>query len=870
MTERTAGNDRLGTLRGNRETDENHATGRGHGPQGRGRAVPADLPRNHEADEGREVGRARRRKEDARLVTGRTTWTDNIRLPGMLYVAFLRAPMAHARITRVDTSAARSRPGVVAAFRGQDFAGEQGSLPCAWPVTEDVVIPDHPPMAVEKVRYVGEAVACVVATDRYAAADALEDIEVDYEPLAAVVDMTEALTEGSPKVHETGNRAFTWRFSQGDVEAALRDAPVVVDRSYVQQRLIPTAMEPRAVVATTDGDSFTLYSATQIPHVLRVMLAMTTGIPEHRLRVIAPDVGGGFGSKLQVTAEEVLALLLTRRLGRPVKWTESRSEGNLTVHHGRDQLQRIRLAAERDGRLRAVQVELLADMGAYLMLVTPGVPLLGAFMYGGIYKMDAYDFTCTGVFTTKMPTDAYRGAGRPEATFAIERAMDELAHELGLDPIEVRRRNWITHEEFPYTTVCGLTYDSGNYEAATDRALELFGYDALRAEQARRRAERDPVQLGIGVSTFTEMCGIAPSRVLGSLNYGAGGWEHASVRVLPTGKVEVVTGTSPHGQGHETAWSQIAADALGVPFEDVSVLHGDTAVSHKGMDTYGSRSLVVGGVAVLSACEKVKDRARELAAHMLEASTQDVEFADGSFRVRGTTQGRTIQEVALAAFAAHDLPDGVEPGLDAETTFDPENFSFPHGTHLCAVEVDTETGGTVIRSYVAVDDVGSVVNPLIVEGQVHGGIAQGVGQALFEEAIHDVEGNLLTTTMADYLIPSAADLPEFVTDRTETPATSNPLGVKGVGEAGTIASTPAVVNAVVDALRPYGVHDVRMPCTPERVWRAMTAGAPEGFGASRALGAFGASGASVGSDAAGASERPPASGDPEGFEGGAR
>ncbi|MEV8633370.1 xanthine dehydrogenase family protein molybdopterin-binding subunit [Streptosporangium sp. NPDC051023] len=779
----------------------------------------------------REVGRARRRKEDARLLTGRTTWTDNIQLPGMLYVAFLRSPMAHARITRVDVSAARARPGVVAAYGGQDLAGEQGSLPCAWPVTEDIVIPDHPPMAVSEVRYVGEAVACVVATDRYKAVDALEAIEVDYEPLEAVVDMTEALAEGAPKVHESGNRAFTWKFAQGDIDAAFRDAPVVIDRTYVQQRLIPTAMEPRAVVAATDGETFTLHSSTQIPHVLRVMLAMTTGIPEHRLRVIAPDVGGGFGSKLQVTAEEVLALLLARRLGRPVKWTESRSEGNLTVHHGRDQLQRIRIAAERDGRIRGVKVELLADMGAYLMLVTPGIPLLGAFMYNGIYKMDAYDFTCTGVFTTKMPTDAYRGAGRPEATFAIERAVDELAHELGLDPVEVRRRNWIAHEEFPYTTVCGLTYDSGNYEAATDRALALLGYDALRAEQAERRARRDPVQLGIGVSTYTEMCGLAPSRVLGSLSYGAGGWEHATVRMLPTGRVEVITGTSPHGQGHETAWSQIAADALGVPFEDVSVLHGDTAVSHKGMDTYGSRSLVVGGVAVLSACEKVKDRARELAAHMLEASADDLEFRDGSFTVRGTAEGRTIQQLALAAFAAHDLPDGFEPSLDAETTFDPDNFSFPHGTHLCAVEVDTETGESRIRSYVAVDDVGSVVNPLIVEGQVHGGIAQGIGQALFEEAIHDPEGNLLTTTMADYLIPSAADLPEFVTDRTETPATSNPLGVKGVGEAGTIASTPAVVNAIVDALRPYGVHDVRMPCTPARVWQTITdAGPPEASG----------------------------------------
>ncbi|WP_433222698.1 xanthine dehydrogenase family protein molybdopterin-binding subunit [Microtetraspora malaysiensis] len=771
--------------------------------------------------DGREVGRARRRKEDARLVTGRTQWTDNIQLPGMLHVAFLRSPMAHARITRVDTSVARTQPGVVAAFSGADFAAEQGSLPCAWPVSEDIVIPDHPPMAVSEVRYVGEAVACVVATDRYKAADALDAIEVDYEPLDAVTDMTSALDEGGPKVHEAGNKAFTWTFAQGDIEAAFRDAAVRVERTFVQQRLIPSAMEPRAVVAQTDGDAFTLHSATQIPHILRVMLALTTGIPEHKLRVVAPDVGGGFGSKLQVTAEEVLCLLITRRLGKPVKWTESRSEGNLTVHHGRDQLQRISVAADADGRIRGVKVDLLADMGAYLMLVTPGVPLLGAFMYSGVYKMDAYDFTCTGVFTTKMPTDAYRGAGRPEATFAIERLVDELAAELGMDPIELRRRNWIRHDEFPYTTVCGLTYDSGNYEAATDRALALFGYDKLRAEQADRREREDPVQLGIGVSTYTEMCGLAPSRVLGSLSYGAGGWEHASVRVLPTGKVEVVTGTSPHGQGHETAWSQIVADALGVPFEDVAVLHGDTSSSHKGMDTYGSRSLVVGGIAVVQACEKVKEKARQVAAHLMEASPDDIEFSRGEFRVRGTGTSRTIQEIALATFAAHDLPDGFEPRLDADATFDPDNFSFPHGTHLCAVEVDTETGATRIRSYVAVDDVGNVVNPLIVEGQVHGGIAQGIAQALFEEAVHDADGNLLTTTMADYLLPSAADLPAYTTDRTETPATTNPLGVKGVGEAGTIASTPAVVNAVVDALRPYGVRDVPMPCTPERVWRAL-------------------------------------------------
>ncbi|MEV4832999.1 xanthine dehydrogenase family protein molybdopterin-binding subunit [Nonomuraea sp. NPDC049486] len=771
-----------------------------------------------------EVGKARRRKEDARLLTGRTRWTDNLQQPGMLHVAFLRSPMAHARITGVDVSAARELPGVVAVFAGQDVAGEQGSLPCAWPVSDDIVIPEHPPMAVTEVRYTGEIVACVVATDRFKAADALEAIEVDYEPLPPVIDLETALSPDSPKVHETGNQAFSVKITSGDLDAAFRDAPVVIDRTYVQQRLIGAAMEPRAVLVSTDGDTFTMWTSTQIPHVLRVMLAMVTGVPEHQLRVIAPDVGGGFGTKLQVTAEEVLCLLLCRKLGKPVKWAESRTEGNLAVHQGRGQLQHIRLAADSDGRIRGLQVDLLADMGAYLMLVTPGVPMLGATMFNGIYKMDAYEFACKGVFTTKMPTDAYRGAGRPEATFAIERIMDELAAELRLDPIEVRRRNWIKHEEFPYTTIAGLTYDSGNYEAATDKALQLFGYDKLRAEQADRRDRGDPVQLGIGVSTFTEMCGLAPSRMLGEANYGAGGWEHASVRMLPTGKVEVVTGTSPHGQGHVTSWSQIAADALGVPFEDVTVVHGDTAISHKGMDTYGSRSLVVGGVAVLQACEKVREKARKLAAHLLECSPDDLDFADGAFKVKGTDSQTTIQELALAAFAAHNLPEGAEARLDSDATFDPVNYSFPHGTHLTAVEVDTETGHVKIRSYVAVDDVGKVVNPLIVEGQVHGGIAQGIGQALYEEAVYDAEGNLLTATLADYLLPSAADLPDFVTDRTETPATSNPLGAKGVGEAGTIASTPAVVNAIVDALRPHGVRDVQMPCTPERVWRALEGG----------------------------------------------
>ncbi|MEU6478718.1 molybdopterin cofactor-binding domain-containing protein [Streptomyces sp. NPDC047017] len=780
-----------------------------------------------------EVGRARLRKEDARLLTGQTNWTDNITVTGLLHLAVLRSPMAHARVERIDVSPALERPGVVAAFTGRDLAGDLGSLPCAWPVTEDMVLPDHPPLALDEVRHAGDPVAVVVARDRYAAADALEAVEVDYEPLDPVLDLEAALAGGSPLVHadKGTNRAYDWPLRAGEDFAAVRArADVVVRRRYRQQRLIPNAMEPRAVVVTPLAASgeYTVYSATQIPHILRIMLSVVTGVPEHKLRVVAPDVGGGFGSKLQVYGEEAIALAVARRLGRPVKWTESRSEGYLATHHGRGMIQDVEIAATREGRLLGLKVDLLADMGAYLMLVTPGIPILGAFMYPAIYKMDSYEFHCTGVFTTRTPTDAYRGAGRPEATYAIERIMDELAAEVGLDPVEVRRRNWIGHEEFPYTSIAGLTYDSGNYEAATEKALALFGYDELRAEQRERAGRGDTVRLGIGVSTYTEMCGLAPSRVLRDLRYSAGGWEAASIRVLPTGKVEVVTGTSPHGQGHVTCWSQIAADVLGVPFEDVEVVHGDTKVAPQGMDTYGSRSLVVGGAAVHRAARKVVEKARRVAAHLLEASEDDLEFKDGVFAVKGSPEARrSIQEVAFATFTSHDVPEGMEPTLNAEHVLDPENFSYPHGTHLCAVEVDTETGQTRVRSYVCVDDVGRVINPMIVEGQVHGGLAQGIAQALFEEAVYDAEGNLVSGTMADYLIPSAADLPDFVTDRTETPAASNPLGAKGVGEAGTIASTPAVVNAIVDALRPLGVHDVPMPCTPERVWEAVRAAGPD-------------------------------------------
>ena len=780
-----------------------------------------------------EIGNARRRKEDAHLITGRTRWTDNIVLPGMVHIAVLRSPVAAGDITSVDVSAAREARGVVGAWSGADFA-EQGGLPCAWPITPDMKSPLHNPVAVGKVKHAGEIVAVVAARSKAEAVDAVEQIAIEYAPTDPVLDMNAALAQGATLVHpdlET-NRNALWQFDSGAagtggdaaaaIEAARNDPDqVVVERTFRQQRLIPAFMEPRSTVVDPTGEQVTMWSATQVPHILRLMIAMTQGIPEHKVRVIAPDVGGGFGGKLQVTPEEIVTLMVARKLGKPAKYTETRSESLLSAHHGRDQIQKLTMAVRKDGTITAFDVDLLADMGAYLGLVTPGVPVLGAFMFNAIYKIPAYRFTCTNVFTNKTWTDAYRGAGRPEATFGIERMMDEVAVELGIEPMELRRRNWIKHEEFPFTTVCGLTYDSGNYEAATDEALRLFGYDELRTEQAQRRASNDPVQLGIGISTFTEMCGLAPSRVLGSLSYGAGGWETASIRMLATGAVEVVTGSSAHGQGHETAWSQIVADKLGVDFDKVEVIHGDTQSSPKGLDTYGSRSLAVGGIAVVKAAEKVVAKAKVIAAHLLEAAEDDLEFEAGKFTVRGTESSIGIGDIALAAFAAHNLPDGVEPSIDADATYDPENFSFPHGTHLCAIEVDTQTGFSKIRKYVCVDDVGVVVNPLIVEGQVHGGLAQGIAQALYEEAVYSEDGQLTSGTFVDYLVPSAADLPDFTVGRTVTPATSNPLGVKGVGEAGTIASTPAVVNAVLDAVRHLGVKDIEMPCSPQRVWRAV-------------------------------------------------
>ena len=770
------------------------------------------------------IGTSVARKEDANLLTGQTRWVDNLTLPGMLWVSVVRSPHAHARIKGVNLSKAAEAEGVVAAFSGTDLAEEwAGALPCAWPVTEEMANPPHWPLAKDKARYVGDGVAVVIAESRVLAKDAAELVEVDYEPLLSVTDVTKALDDGAPLVHDEldSNRCYTWALAAGEVDRLFAEAAVTVKERYRQQRLIPNAIEPRGVLVdlTPAQGEFTMWSATQVPHIARVTLSGTTGIPESKLRVVAPDVGGGFGSKLNVYAEEALCLVLARRLGRPIKWIEERSEGYLATIHGRDVIQEIELAATAEGKITAVRTRLTAAMGAYLQLVTPGIPLLGAWLYGGCYGVEGYDFECVGVFTHTTPTDAYRGAGRPEATYAIERAVDALARKLGQDPVDLRRLNFI--KEFPAELASGLTVDSGDYDASLDRALEMVEYDAVRREQAERRERGDSTQLGIGLSTYMEMCGLAPSRILAAIRYGAGGWDAATIRCLPTGTVQVLIGTSPHGQGHVTTFSQIVADRLGMAIDEIEVLHGDTSVIPLGMDTYGSRSLAVGGVALYNAADKVIAKAKQIVAHGLEVADYDLEYDAGRFTVRGTDRSMTVKEAALAAWTAHNLPDGMEPGLEETYVYDPPNFSWPGGCHVAVVEIDTETGSVDLRRYVAVDDVGTVINPMIVDGQIHGGIAQGVAQALFEEAVYDEDGNLVTGSMLNYMVPSAAELPNFELDRTESPSPTNPMGVKGVGETGTIASPAAVMNAVVDALSPFGITDIDMPATPERVWRAI-------------------------------------------------
>ena len=754
------------------------------------------------------IGHSIRRKEDDHLVTGRTTWTANVRPAGTLHLAFLRSPVAHGRLIHLDISAAVSQPGVAAVLTGEDVRlGERGFRSAL----VDRTAPAHQPLAIDVVRFPGEPVAAVVAVDAASAADALSAIEVDYEPLPTVGDAEEALT--SPvRVHDDveGNISFTHEQSTGDVAAAFAGADVVVRRRFSLARVSPAAMEPRSVVAAPDGDGYTVWTSTQTPHIVRYELARATGLPEASLRVVAPDVGGGFGGKVSAYMEDLVVLEAARRLGRPVAWEATRSEDLATTCHGRVLVQDVAVAATAQGRLLALDVGLLADVGAYHSPVGPGSSLGGADMYPGIYRFDAFALRATGVYTNRTPVGAYRGAGRPEASFAIERIMDDLAAELGVDPIELRRRNWIT--EFPHTTMGGMTYDVGDYGAATDRALELFDYPGSRAEQQRRRDAGAAVQLGIGVSTYVEVCG-------GGIKYSRDAQETASVRLLPTGGAEVIVGTSPFGTGHATSWSQLVADVLGVPFADVRVIHGDTASAPHGFGSYGSRSLVVGGAAVHAAALRTRHKAIELAAEMLEASAGDLELVDGVFGVKGTPTAT----VSLAAVAMHsyNAGDGVEPGLGSVCGSKLDTETFPAGTHLALVEVDTETGFVRVLRFVAVDDVGNVVNPLIVDGQIHGGVAQGIGEALFEELAYDADGNLVTSSFSELTIPAASDLPSFVTDLTNTPSPATPLGSKGVGEAGAIGSLPAIVNAVHDAVRHLGVRDLDVPCTPERVWRAL-------------------------------------------------
>jgi carbon-monoxide dehydrogenase large subunit len=768
------------------------------------------------------------RKEDPELLTGQANYIDNHTMPGMVWMAMVRPPFVHATINSVDTSAAANMPGVIAVYTAADLTGDWGGgLPFVWPITEDIKVPTHWPLTGDKIRFNGDAVAVVVAETREQAIDAAENVTVDVTELKAMTDMASAMADGAPLIHDELGTNVTVHWSHGGAgdQGIFDSAPVVVTETYHQPRLIPNAMEPRGALAygIPAMGEWTLITATQIPHIAKVTLSGVCNIPESKLRVIAPDVGGGFGSKLNVYAEEALALVLARKTGRPVKWIEERGENYVATIHGRGVTHDCTIAGTKDGKILGVKFVEIADLGAYYQLLTPGIPELGGWVYMGPYEPEAYWFEFRGVLTNCTPTDAYRGAGRPEATYALERIVDAFARKIGKDPAEVRRMN--LHPPFDEATpfICGLSVDSGNFEPLLDKALGLAEYDQMRKEQQARRDRGDVKQLGIGLSTYIEMCGLAPSNILGALRYAAGGWDAATIRCLPTGKVVVATGTSPHGQGHETAWSQIVADGLGVQVEDVEVLHGDTQVTPLGMDTYGSRSLSVGGVSLHFAMEKIKAKARVIAAHELEVAEDDLEYTDNAFRVRGAPdKAKTIPELAFSSWHAHNLPPGVEPNLEATAVYDPPNFTWPSGTHIAVVEVDTETGATQIIKYVAVDDCGTIINPQIVEGQVHGGVAQGIAEALYEEAIYDESGNLVTSSMTQYQVPSAVEIPHMTLDNSQmTPSSTNPLGVKGIGEAGTIASPPAVINAVIDALSHLGVTDVGKPATPERVWRAI-------------------------------------------------
>jgi carbon-monoxide dehydrogenase large subunit len=770
------------------------------------------------------VGLALKRKEDPRFLTGRGTYADNMKLTGVGYLAILRSPHAHARIRSVNTSAAAASAGVIAVYTGSDFEGRV--VPTAWNIPDsELKTPAHPPVAQGVVRYVGDAVAVVVAESRYAAEDALERIDIEYQPLPSVTNGKAATEAGAPQLHDDvpNNIAFHWRAAGGDIEAAFRDAPVVSKLSLVNQRLMATAMEGRVVVAQYEpnGGNLTVWATTQNPHIHRFLFSALLGVPEHKVRVVGTDIGGGFGVKIPFYPEDLIVADVAMKLGRPVKWTETRRESYLASTHGRDHITEVELAANSDGTLRGLRGTTYANLGAYHSTAGPGVPtILHGLVLPGAYNLPAINYDVYGVFTNTTPVDAYRGAGRPEATYIVERLMDKLAADLKMDPVELRRRNFIAKESFPAPVVTGITYDSGDYHAAMDKALEILDYKGFRDEQAGAREQGR--YLGVGFSSYIECCGLAPSRIAGAVGFGGGLWESADIRVSPLGKVLVAIGTHPHGQGEETTFAQIVSEELGVPVEDVEILHGDTASTPMGWGTYGSRTLAVGGTAVVNAARKVREKARKVAAHLLEAADEDVEWTDGQFQVKGRPdRAKTFADVALMANVAWNMPEGMEPGLQESAFFDPDNFVFPFGTHVAVVEIDRETGDVRLKRYIAVDDCGRVINPLIVDGQVHGGVVQGVGQALWEHAEYDASGQLVTGSMMDYAVPRSDYVPAIETARTETPSPVNPLGAKGIGEAGTIASTPAVVNAVIDALSPLGITHLDMPLTPERVWRAI-------------------------------------------------
>jgi len=774
-----------------------------------------------------------KRVEDPRLVTGAGKYLADIQLPGMLHAAILRSPYAHARIRSIDVSEAAAMPGVVAVYTGKDFA-DLPPMPCAWQaggVENHVNTPRV--LEIDKVTFTGAGVAVVVAENRYLAEDALSRIHVDWEPLDVVVDAQMATQPGAPQLHENAPNNIVMEWACGDeanTDAAMASSDVVVRQRIVNQRLLPTPMEGRGSIAQYNPATgeYTVWMTSQAPHVMRLLMtAFVFGIPETQMRCISVNIGGGFGTKIFLYHEYPLMAVLAKKLGQPVKWVESRSENYVATTHGRDHITQLEVGASNDGRITALKVHTYANLGGTLSTIAPGIPTtLYGRMLSGAYRIPHIYCKVVGAYTNTGMVDAYRGAGRPEATYAVERAVDLVARELNMDPAEVRRRNFIPPEAFPYEPadgiLRGLAYDTGNYEPALDKALEMVDYAGFRAEQAKARTKGR--LLGIGLSSYVEMCGVAPSAWIGlpGEGWGAGLWESANVRVHLTGKVVVTTGSQPHGQGHETTMAQIVADELGITTDDILVQHSDTLGTPFGYGSYGSRSAAVGGMAVYNSVQRIKEKARVLGAHLLEASVEDVVYEDGKVFVRGAPdQAKSIQEIAGAAALAYNLPPGMEPFLDDTAYYDPPNCTFPFGTHICVVEIDPDTGEVALKRYVAVDDVGRVINPLIVDGQVHGGIAQGVAQALWEGAVYDEHGQLASGTLLDYALPRAEDLPELELARTETLTNVNPLGVKGAGETGAIAATPAVANAVMDALALYGVRHLDMPLTPERVWSAI-------------------------------------------------